>query len=245
MRDFFSSVVLFLTLAFVFSNLTGCSGSVESVSQPTSEVGNPTNAGPIKKKTDYPPIATAVAEAEIKNLDGTTFRVADRKGKVVLLNMWATWCGPCRAEMPALVRMQDKHRDAGFEVVGLNTDDETLEQINEFVAEMKLNYTIAWADTNLQAALLNISKFGGIPQSFLIDRDGNLRGVFKGANKADIAKMEELVDMVVTGQETSRDMQPNNAEAGASQNKDETSLIDNKEKVGSDNKEKVGSKEKK
>ena len=205
MKEFFSSVVLFLALTIVFSALTGCTNPVESgnppvAEAPRSESGNSANAATDKRK--YPPIATAVAQADIKNLDGTTFKVADKKGKVILLNLWATWCGPCRAEMPALVRMQEKHRDAGLEIVGLNTDDETAQQINEFAADMGLNYTLAWADTQLQAALVNITKFPGIPQSFLIDRDGNLRGIFKGGARTEIAKMEELVEMVVTGKAT-------------------------------------------
>ncbi len=195
----FSALVLFS--AIVFSSFTGCSDTDTSQKGSGGENSLPSingsNAEPEKKKSDYPPIATAVAQADIKNLDGTTFKVADKKGKVILLNMWATWCGPCRAEMPALVRMQDEHRDAGFEVIGLNTDDETVAQINAFASEMKLNYTLVWADTDLQAALLKISKFGGIPQSFIIDREGNLRGVFRGANPADIKKMEELVALVV------------------------------------------------
>ena len=199
------AAVYFVVLAFVMSTFTGCSGSGSATSDQgggnaaatNNTSASSSNGEAPKKKSDYPPIATAVAQADIKNLDGTTFKVADRKGKVVLLNMWATWCGPCRAEMPALVRMQNEYKDLGFEVVGLNTDDETVDQINEFAADMKLNYTLAWADTKLQAALLNISKFDGIPQSFIVDRDGNLRGVFRGAGVADIKKMEELVGLIV------------------------------------------------
>jgi peroxiredoxin len=93
--------------------------------------------------------------------------------------------------------MHDTHSDQNFEVIGLNTDEETVEEINIFAEDMKLNYPLVWADTKLQASLLNISKFQGIPQSFLIDRDGNLRGVFRGANAADIRIMEELVAKVV------------------------------------------------
>jgi thiol-disulfide isomerase/thioredoxin len=202
MRDILTNLALFLVLAVAFSAVSSCSDTVTSqkgpVDEPSQTSANaPTNAEPEKKKSDYPPIASAVAQADIKNLDGTTFKVADKKGKVILLNMWATWCGPCRAEMPTLVRMQEEHRARDFEVIGLNTDDETVEQINEFAANMKLNYTLTWADTKLQTALLRVSKFGGIPQSFIIDRDGNLRGVFRGANPADIRKMEELVGMIV------------------------------------------------
>ena len=201
MRNFFKASVFFILIVILVSGLTGCSGG--PVSENTAENSTQPIANSLsgedqpKKKTNYPPIATAVAQADLKNLDGTTFKVADKKGKVLLLNLWATWCGPCRSEMPSLVKMQDAHRDKGFEVIGLDTDDETVEDINKFSAEMKLNYTLVWADTAVQSALLNISKFDGIPQSFIIDRDGNLRGVFRGANRSDIKKMEELVEMIV------------------------------------------------
>lgn len=202
MRKFFNTAASFIILAFAFSALTGCSGTASSHQNATE--GSPVaNAGSAKKKSEYPPISEAVAQSDIKNLDGTTFKVADKKGKVLLLNMWATWCGPCRAEMPALVRMQEAYQTQGFEVIGLNTDDESVEKIGVFSDEMKLNYPLVWADTKLQADLVRISKFGGIPQSFLIDRDGNLRGVFKGANPKDIKQMEELVGKVVNGEDTS------------------------------------------
>jgi thiol-disulfide isomerase/thioredoxin len=202
MKSSLTNLGLFICLALTLSIFTNCSGTdapqnLSANGEPQAQSNSPTNAQPEKKKTDYPPIATAVAQADLKNLDGTTFKVADKKGKVLLLNLWATWCGPCRAEMPTLVKMQDAQRDKGLEIIGLNTDDETVEDINKFASEMKLNYTIVWADTAMQAALLKISKFNGIPQSFIVDRDGNLRGVFRGANPADVKKMEELVGMIV------------------------------------------------
>jgi hypothetical protein len=67
---------------------------------------------------------------------------------------------------------------------------------------MKLNYNLVWADTKLQTELLKISKFGGIPQSFLIDREGHLRGVFTSANPKTIAQLKEIVAKVVEGQDT-------------------------------------------
>lgn len=205
MRKFFNTAALFAILAITFSALTGCSGTASSHKDPAdgSPAANAANSGSAKKKSEYPPISEAVAQSDIKNLDGTTFKVADKKGKVLLLNMWATWCGPCRAEMPALVRMQTAYQEQGFEVIGLNTDDESVDKIGVFNDEMKLNYALVWADTKLQSDLVRISKFGGIPQSFLIDRDGNLRGVFKGANPKDIKQMEELVAKVVSGEDTS------------------------------------------
>lgn len=202
MKRIFSGLAIFLVSVFVFSGLSGCGGSSGSPVSSSNSSGSKTANAPAKNSA-YPPLAEKIAQSDVKNLDGSTFKVADRKGKVLLLNMWATWCGPCRQEMPALVRMQDKHRDAGFEVIGLNTDDgDTKEKIDEFAADMKLNYTLVWADTAMQNELLKISRFPGIPQSFIIDRDGRLRGVFKGANPKDIKVMEELVAKVVNGEET-------------------------------------------
>ena len=200
-------MALFVCLAIAISGLTNCTNTAPSQKGPIDESPQvssnvPANA-PVdveeakKNNPHYRPLEKAVDQADIKNLDGTTFKIADKRGKVLLLNMWATWCGPCRSEMPTLVKMQDEHRERGFEVIGLNTDDEPVEAINKFAADMKLNYTLVWSDTALQTALLRISKFGGIPQSFIIDRDGNLRGVFRGANPADVRKMEELIGMIV------------------------------------------------
>ena len=197
--------VLALLLSIFVAGLAACSGTVTSEKGPETPAADNTNSAAAnpdaekakKENPNYRPIEKAVDEGEVKLLDGAITRVADKRGKVVLLNMWATWCGPCRAEMPTLVKMQDAYRDQGFEVIGLNTDDETVEQINEFAEKMKLNYTLAWVDTTYQTNLVKISKFGGIPQSFIIDRDGNLRGVFRGAAPADVAKMHELVELIV------------------------------------------------
>lgn len=202
MMRFLKSLGYFTLLAAAFSCIHGCGGTASSKtapsveSQPSAQI--PDNSAPKKSNSGYPPIASTVANAEIKSLDGTTFKVADKKGKVLLLNLWATWCGPCRAEMPALVRMQERHGDQ-LEIIGLNTDDEPVDQINEFAKKLNLNYHLAWAETSLQSNLLKISKYPGIPQSFLIDRDGNLRGVFRGANPVDVKKMEVVVAKVVQG----------------------------------------------
>lgn len=201
MKEVISHLFLLAAFAVIFSGLSACTGTASSQKGPVDETAPPAvpaDGEVVKTKSIYPAIASAVATAEIKNLDGTAFTVNDKKGRIILLNLWATWCGPCRAEMPALVRLQDKYGSQGFEVIGLNTDDEEVEKINAFVADMKLNYPIAYADTNLQSSLIKISKFPGIPQSFLIDREGNLRGVFKSANAAEIAKLEATVEKVMS-----------------------------------------------
>jgi len=191
MKAIFTAIFLFLCIALTFS---GCSDVANSKDVQVND--SETNSSSAKK-SEYPPLAEKLAQAELTNLDNSTTTIADKKGKVVLVNMWATWCGPCRSEMPSLVRLQEAYGDKGLEVIGLNADEEPVDQINKFAGDMKLNYTLVWADPETQNEFVKISKFPGIPQSFLIDRDGNLRGVFKGANPGDIRKMVEIVGKVV------------------------------------------------
>ncbi len=194
MRSAFLKLAFYTLLVTLAAFFAACSSSVNSQ--------NGSAEAPSQGETDapgsgYPKLASTVAGAQIKGLDGNIFTLNDKVGKVMLVNLWATWCGPCRSEIPALVKMQEEHGPQGFEVLGLNTDDEDVQAINDFAADLKINYPIAYADTSLQSNFLKISKFPGIPQSFLIDRDGRLRGVFRGANPADVRKMGEIVAKVV------------------------------------------------
>ena len=200
-------VFLFLFLSFVFSGLFACNKAGTSNTQvgETNQAadGNTntaeSNANTVAEndKSEYPPIATALAQTEIKKTDDTTFKLEDKKGKVVLVNLWATWCGPCRGEMPHLVEMQETYGDKGFEVIGLDIDPEPVEEINEFAKTMKLNYQLGWAEKELVGEFYRISKFNGIPQSFLIDRENRLRGVFMGGGKKVITQMKATVEKVV------------------------------------------------
>ena len=195
MKELVRYSFLFVVFSIAFSGLSSCTGTMDPGLPPSAANSADRPAG---KSAGYPPLPSAVAQSELKNLDGTTFTVADRKGKVLLLNLWATWCGPCRAEMPALVAMHEKYNGQDFEVIGLNVSEEPKALIDDFADEMKLNYPLVWADTALQNELTNkISKFPGIPQSFLVDRNGHLRGVFKGGSPAEVKKMEASVEAVV------------------------------------------------
>lgn len=203
MKNVLINLALFIVLAAAFSSLTGCSGTVNSQKGPNAEPapsplpGKPAPAEQTETKSSiYPPAPAIVMQADIKALDGGTFKVADRTGQIVLLNLWATWCGPCRGEMPELIAMQNKYADKNFKVIGLNTDDESADDIKDFAAQMKLNYELAWADRPLVNELFKITRFQAIPQSFLIDREGHLRGVFTGGGPKVIASMKETVDKV-------------------------------------------------
>lgn len=202
MKRFLQNIGLLIFLAIILSNLTGCGTTTNSqrldVAENNAQSSNVnSNAGKTSKSSEYPPVSTAIMQADIKRLDNSVFKLEELKGKVVLLNLWATWCGPCRAEMPELVALESELKDKGFKIIGLNVDDETEAQIKPFVEEMKLNYEIAWADETLYRELLKVSKFNGIPQSFLIDREGHLRGIFTGGSRKVQVQLRENVEKVV------------------------------------------------
>ncbi len=107
---------------------------------------------------------------QIPGLDGKPVSPADARGKVVLLNFWATWCGPCRAEIPDLVELQAKYKDR-LQVMGLVVDDDDLDAIQQFVREFHINYPVAITSDDVRI------QYGGIaalPTSFLIDPQGRV-----------------------------------------------------------------------
>ena len=109
-------------------------------------------------------------EFKLTTLDGKPVSLADYKNKVVLLNFWATWCGPCRAEIPDLVQLQNKYKDQ-LQVIGLVVDDEDQEAIKTFVGEHGINYPVAIATNELRL------EYGGIPalpSSFLLNAEGRV-----------------------------------------------------------------------
>jgi thiol-disulfide isomerase/thioredoxin len=192
MNAILKNLVIFAALAVLFSFLSGCGGS--STSDPGQLPDGETTGNGL---SEFPKLADSLANAEMKSIDGSVLKVSDRKGKVLLLNLWATWCGPCRQEMPLLVELQDEHRDKGFEVIGLNVDNEQEDMVRDFAAEMKLNYALVWPDELLTLGLMKLARGNEIPQSFIIDRDGRLRNIFKGINPQSLAKLKQTVEKTV------------------------------------------------
>lgn len=113
----------------------------------------------------------------LKDLRGRTLRLSDYRGRVVLLNFWATWCPPCRAEMPELIRMQRDYRSRGLRVIGITHPPQTRRQVQRFVRRIRVNYTIALG-TKATKVLFHPSET--LPLTVVIDREGNIRDVIEG-----------------------------------------------------------------
>lgn len=107
----------------------------------------------------------------LKSVDGKTVSLSDYKGKAVLLNFWATWCGPCKLEMPWLIQMQKKYASQGFTVLGISEDDSSTKEVSDFIAKMGVDYPVLMYDDQMNRA------YGGIdylPTSYYIGRDGKV-----------------------------------------------------------------------
>jgi thiol-disulfide isomerase/thioredoxin len=148
-------------------------------------------------KSDFPLAPTGLMQANLNKLDGSTFKLADYKGKVILVNVWATWCRPCLQEIPHLIELQTNHQAKGFEVIGLNLDSsEDAELIKSFQSRMNINYQLARGEDKIFEEFYKVSNKDAIPQTFLISRDGRLLGVFIGGGKA-LQRLIESVNKVM------------------------------------------------
>jgi thiol-disulfide isomerase/thioredoxin len=150
-----------------------------------SRFPNAGNGAPVLTRASgpAPPIAG-------DSVQGDTFRLSDHRNKVVLVNFWATWCGPCRREIPELIRLQERFGPRGFTVVGVSLDENsgTATRVRPFVDEHKINYPVLLAPPGVQDA------YGGvpaIPATFLIDKQGNLAGQVEG-----LAQEEQLAPVI-------------------------------------------------
>ncbi|HEX8984408.1 MAG TPA: TlpA disulfide reductase family protein [Bryobacteraceae bacterium] len=113
----------------------------------------------------------------LQDPNGRSVQLADYRGKVVLLNFWATWCGPCKIEVPWFVEFERQHKDQGFAVVGVSMDEDGWQAVKPFMADMGINYRVLLGNDNIAQI------YGGVdslPTTFIIDRDGRIAAVHLG-----------------------------------------------------------------
>jgi peroxiredoxin len=142
--------------------------------------------GSVKQEKDR----KTAPEFALKDANGQTAHLADYKGKVVLLDFWATWCGPCKIEIPWFMEFEQQFKDRGFAVVGVSMDEDGWAAVKPYLMKMRLNYRILLG--NDQVGTL----YGGVdslPTTFLIDRQGKIASVHIGVSTG----KEEFKDAIV------------------------------------------------
>lgn len=142
-------------------------------------------------RTDTPPPAPDFA---LPTLDGEVFRLSDHRGRVVVLNFWATWCPPCRQEIPDFIALQEHYGDDEVVFVGISLDDASRDRVEDFVEEMGVIYPIAIDDGTASSAYGPIAS---LPTTFLLGRDGTVQGYAPGMVTREM--IEPAIETLIEG----------------------------------------------
>lgn len=127
---------------------------------------------PLPTPVPAPGDVQLVPDFVLKDIHGNNFRMADLKGKVVILDFWATWCPPCTVEIPWFVELYDSYRAEGLEIVGVAMDDEGLAAVKPFAEQYKMNYRVLLGNDSVATLFGGVY---GLPTTFIIDREGRIR----------------------------------------------------------------------
>ncbi len=175
--DMMKKTILFTLTAFIM----GCGqGSAQADARKKS----------IPKKTvkaTRPKGAVKAPDFTLADLKGNRVQLADYRGKVVLLNFWGTWCGPCRKEIPYFIELVDKYQESGLEIIGITLTSGPPENIQRFSDRMGINYTLLtdFEARETQTVTWEYGKatgrpINGIPTTFIIDREGYIVKIYIG-----------------------------------------------------------------
>lgn len=128
--------------------------------------GTRTDGTPAACKSEGP----ANLALTMKDMNGADYKLADLKGKVILVNFWASWCAPCLAEIPEFIKVREEYHDKGFEIIGISTDDSP-EQLRAFAEKYKTNYPLLQVTGEAEDAYGPVF---GLPTSIIVGRDGSM-----------------------------------------------------------------------
>lgn len=190
---FWPAVAIFLICASASFGLAGCSSGDQTSGSGAASSSPATNTNPARSTAPTRivpagPVALSqeIRETKVKTLDGGSLKLSDYDNKVVVVNIWATWCGPCRQEMPDLVKLNQEYKSRGLVVLGLATtynERDDPEHVKQFIKAQKVDYKILWDDGALAGPLVqSVNGRNSIPQSFIISRDGRIVKHFTGFN---------------------------------------------------------------
>jgi len=121
-------------------------------------------------------IGDTAPDFTLKSLQGKNLKLAEQRGQIILINFWASWCGPCRKEMPILQNLHTKYQDLGVAVWGVNVEQEN-QAGRDFLADLNLSFPIFFDQTNTISANYQVE---AMPTTVIVDRDGKVRYIFRG-----------------------------------------------------------------
>ena len=173
------------SLAAIFAIISYHIGDLVPVATATTPTPVNANASaPAPAPPALPELPPPITVAPLKDTKGASFKLADFFGKVTVINLWATWCGPCRREIPELVKLNKEFHSRGVEMIGLSTEDPdaSAEKVRKFIQDFQIDYRIGWAPVEVAAPLMQ--EYQAIPQTFVISRDARILKHFVGFSPA-------------------------------------------------------------
>ncbi|HUI29994.1 MAG TPA: TlpA disulfide reductase family protein [Candidatus Acidoferrales bacterium] len=136
----------------------------------------------------------------LTSIDGKTIKLSDYRGKVVILDFWATWCAPCKAEIPDFIKLSSQYKSHDFQMLGVSLDEGGLKEVAPFMKQLGMNYPVVLGTEEVVSAYGGIR---GIPTTFVIDKNGFVRAVFEGYRDATV--FENLVKQLLFESMSSED----------------------------------------
>jgi peroxiredoxin len=176
-----SLIIFFLFIITTFSYLSPACGDT---------IANPYRAMGIS----HPDHAVQAPDFSLSTLDGKQTSLNDYRGQVVLLNFWATWCAPCRKEMPSIQTLWDHYKAKDFVVLAVSEDDTERKQIANFISKIKVNFPIL-LDHDLKIG--DSYRLPGLPTSYLIGRDGNIAATIVGTQDWSRREARALIEYLL------------------------------------------------
>lgn len=134
-------------------------------------------AAPVEAVVAKAPPGRPAPAWKLMDVDGKPVSLSQFRGKVVILDFWATWCPPCRTEIPGYIALQKKYGSEGLAVIGVSVDTEGPAPVKKFMVDMGMNYPVVMADDDIQSAY---GPLQGYPTTFIIDREGQIRDMKLG-----------------------------------------------------------------
>lgn len=161
-----SFILAFLTILGLGFSVQSCSKSDKDSTQTPQPVTNQ-KAPVMQSSANY----AMAPDFTLIDSEGKTIKLSDFRGKVVILDFWATWCGPCRMEIPGYVKLYDKYKDQGLQIIGVSLDQDGWTPVRPFMQQYNIDYPIVLGNNQIVAAYGGIN---AIPTTFLINKEGQV-----------------------------------------------------------------------
>lgn len=129
----------------------------------------------------------------LKSRDGGNIKLSEQRGNIVLVNFWASWCGPCREELPAFEELYQEYQDMGVEILAVNVDDEA-QKANVLLQDIEVSFPVLFDTSGEVSQLYDVS---AMPTTVLVDRDGNVRLLHPGYRSGDEKKYEKAIKILM------------------------------------------------